>query len=243
MPLDPLTSAQLDLAGRLRGSDLLADVGIYDLRPRSAEEAAMIETAINNSLGAMVGPKGRSGLAVMLPIPAFDADRPDVPGVVGDIIITVQILEKIMVNEGPEGTGISCEACAWTVMRLGHHLMLRPSQLLYAARMRPLDVDGQQDWDADVAWEVEFRLRGGVDPLPCSDIPLIVEEDGIITITTATAGAQILVTTDGSWPWPGNPEASVYDTPFPAPASGTSVRAITTKPGLADSGAAEITLP
>ncbi|GAA5137397.1 hypothetical protein GCM10023213_14010 [Prosthecobacter algae] len=240
--MDPLVSVQQDLAGRLLSSSLLADVAIFDLRPRTEEEATAIVQTINNALAGMIGPRGRAGLAIMIPVPGFDVDRPDAPGVVGDIIMTVQILEKMMQNEGPEGTGITCEACAWTVMRLGHQLMLRPNQLLYASKMRPLDVGDQEDWDADVAWEVEFRLRGGVDALPAADIPNITLEDELVTITTATSGAKILVTTDGSWPWTGNPNASVYDTPFAAPVAGTSVRAITTKPGLADSGAAELTI-
>ncbi len=37
------------------------------------------------------------------------------------------------------------------------------------------------------------------------------------TITCSTAGASIYYTTDGSFPWSGNPNATLYTAPFPIP--------------------------
>lgn len=238
---DPLQQAQLDLTARLRSSDLLTDLAIYDLRPRSAEEAAAIQDTINSALAGMVGPETRAGLTILVPVPLFEVDKPDVPAPVGEIVLSVQVLEQIMINEGAGGTGLSCEGAALTVLRLGHQLVLRPNQILFADGMRPLEVD-REDWSADVAWEVRFRVRGGFDPLPSCDLPSIVNAAGEITITATTSGAAVYYTLDGSYPWHGNPAAALYDTPFAAPAAGTSLRAIATKPGLADSGAAELNL-
>ena len=51
-----------------------------------------------------------------------------------------------------------------------------------------------------------------------------------LTLTTATPGASIRYTTDGSYPTPTN--GTLYTAPFPPPAVGTTVRAAAYKTGL-----------
>jgi hypothetical protein len=64
-----------------------------------------------------------------------------------------------------------------------------------------------------------------------------------ITLTCATSGAAIYRTLDGSYPWSGNAQATLYAAPF-AVASAALLRAVAHKTGMvaSDAAAADITI-
>jgi hypothetical protein len=67
-------------------------------------------------------------------------------------------------------------------------------------------------------------------PQQCVDVTLTADNLDV-TLATATDGATIYYTTDGSFPWSGNSEAEIYAGEFSVD-SGTTVRAAAYKSGL-----------
>lgn len=240
--MDPLHQIQHDLANRLRARSSLRQFLIQDLRPRSEGEATQIVDTINQALSTISNAGITSGIAILVPLAGFDVKRPNNPSPLGEITISVQVLENIMINMGGQGSGQSAEAVALEVLCAGHHLQLRDNCTMYAGSMKPLDVDGQT-WSADIAYEVEFTLEGGFARPPECSIPQITQSGGNLSIATSTAGASIYVTTDGSFPWAGNPSAAPVSGPFAVPGSGTVIRAVAVKPGLEDSSVGYYLVP
>jgi hypothetical protein len=65
---------------------------------------------------------------------------------------------------------------------------------------------------------------------PATGTPVVQASDSILTLTTATTGAAIYYTLDGSYPTPAT--GTLYTAPFAAPETGTTVRAAAYKEGL-----------
>lgn len=241
--MDGLQQCQQDLALRLRSVSALAGVMVQDLRPRSEEEALLIQNTINLALAGMISDTPRKGIAILVPVPGFEVSRRESPAPYGEIVITAQVLEQVAINEGPDGTGMSCEAVAIEILRAGHQYLLRPNMMLFAKELRQLEVDPDQGWKADFALEVEFRVMGGFDALPQCPIPNIKIEEEQVVISCADPDAVCLVTLDGSLPCAANASAVAYDGAFAVPPSGTLIRACATKPGLEDSGVNALFVP
>ena len=215
--MEPFASAQNDLFVRLRTRPALkaAGVDVQQMRPRSEAEAAAIVTGINNVLAGLANVSGgaRSGLAVLVALPGFENRQNNLPGIFGEMVFSVVVLENILQNMGPNGTGMSCEEAATHVMLAGHQFLIADGRALACDGMEPMNVD-QQEFQADVAYEIKFRCPAGWTQEPECAMPTVTVGEASISVSCATPAAQIWVTLDGSMPEPANPTAFQASGPF-----------------------------
>lgn len=206
--MDPLAQIQSDLFYRLLSRKQLsaAGVAVQIMRPRKEGDATAIIDGINNILAGQTSDGARQGLAMLLPLPAFEPNKPNVPAVMGEITQKVIVLENIAINEGPNGTGLTCEAAAILASLAGHNFIAADVRRLTHDGMTPLKVD-EQDFSADIAYEVTFKCPAGFKQEPECQMPQIFVEGDTIAIASATADSIVYITTDGSLPCEQNPAA------------------------------------
>lgn len=224
---DPLAQAQNDMFVRLKTRLQLITAGVHveQMRPRENGEAIKIQEAINNSLAGQISDGARVGLAILLPLPGFNLTKPNVPAVMGEMVLKVVVLENIMQNMGPQGTHMTCETAACLVALAGHHFQLADNRLLICDGFDPINTEGQ-DYSADIAYEVTFRCQFGMQQETECAMPQILIDGSSLMMTCDTEDAQILATFDGSMPWPGNPAAVPVSTTFETPEPGVIIRAV-----------------
>lgn len=227
--MDPLAQIQSDLYYRLLSRKQLIDAGVavQIMRPRQEADATAIISGINTILAGQVSDGGRCGLAMLLPLPAFEPEKPNLPSVMGQITQTVIVLENIAINEGPNGTGLSCEAAAILTSLAGHNFILSDSRRLTHSGMTPLKVD-DQDFSADIAYEVTFKCPAGFRQEPECQMPSLTSDGDNLTVTSVAEDVVIYLTTDGSLPCEQNPAASpAYGTiDISTLPTGTLIRAV-----------------
>ncbi|MES2597182.1 MAG: hypothetical protein V4662_17680 [Verrucomicrobiota bacterium] len=237
-PLDPLANAQNDLFERIRHRRNISgnSISVQQMRPRTEEDATAITDGINKILSTLANaPEGPlSGLAIMLPLPAFSITQPNNPNLFGEIVFSVLVLENIMINGGSGGTGVTCELAAIEVMKAGHNTMIADNRALICDGMVPYEIQ-KEEYLADIAYEVTFRARAGfAQDAECRQ-PLIVVDGDDITVSCETAGASVSVTSDGTYPAPTNPNAFTVasGTPFDGSGlTGLTLRAVAYHPDL-----------
>lgn len=208
--MEPFAAAQNDLFIRLSTRRSLISNGIHvqAMMPGTDLEAEAIISKLNNALAGQTSDSARAGLAVLIPQPGFENKQPNIPGLFGDMTFTVIVLENVMINRGDAGTGVTCAEAATMVMLAGADFPILDGRPLICDGMTPLEVD-QQDFQADLAYEVRFRCKAGFNAeLEVAALGATVDEDEV-TFTCATSGAEIWVTKDGSMPHPGNPAAVI----------------------------------
>lgn len=247
--MDPLAQCQEDLFYRLLSRKQLKAAGVMVqlMKPRAEGNAMSIIDRINIILAGQVTGGSRKGLALLLPLPAFEPKSPNVPSVMGDVILKVIILENIMVNGDTDGTGLSCEGAALLVALAGHHFILADNRRLIFNGMTPLKVEAE-DFQADIAYEVSFKVATGFRHEDECQQPMlaITGEPGFeeLTFTSATSGATVWMTLDGSLPCEQNPAAVPVTGPLPVlPATGTTVRAVAVRDDLNPSSPAYLVIP
>jgi len=231
--MDALAQAQNDLFTRIATRKQIVEAGLsaHQMRPRTEGESLAIINTINTVLAGTVSDSTRTGLAVLVPLPAFEVTRKNIPAVFGQIVFRVIVLENIMVNMSDAGTGLSCEAAAALIMLAGHHFEMADGRSVTCDGMTPLDV-ASQDFAADIAYEVTFRTDAGWKNEPECAKPTIVVDDYEVTVTCATSGAAIWLTTDGSMPSPSNPKAFLVTGPFEPVPIPTVYRAVAYHPDI-----------
>jgi hypothetical protein len=213
--MEPFASAQNDLFVRLSSRKDLraAGIDVQVMRPRAELEATAIIQTINHTLAGTASDGSRAGLAVLVPLPGYENKQPNIPGLFGDMVFSVIVLENIMINMGDKGTGVTCEEAATMVMLAGHNFPIMDGRGLTCDGMSPLAVENE-DFTADVAYEIRFRCKAGFNAqVECSQ-PVITNDAGNVTVSCATANAVIWVTLDGSMPHPGNPTAFIAAAAF-----------------------------
>jgi Chitobiase/beta-hexosaminidase C-terminal domain len=201
--------------------------GLVDAK-HLADNAGDIESRVIKSLAPVSGGStDKAGLSVVVLLPEVDTVEENLPGPPATVRVEVQTLEQVMLNRGDSGTGLRSSQAAMEVLRALHHHRLG-DYLLYADKnpVKPVPVKAGY---LSHSVSMLVRTSGVQEPGKVSAIaPSIatVEEEDIITLTCATAGAEIHYTTDGSYPSEAN--ATLYTAPFTAPEVGTTVRAVAT---------------
>ena len=181
---------QDDFYGRLSADPFFADIPV--LLQKKGDITSDTEIAMN-TLNAKTG---KRGAVVIVLQPELVMAEPDAPGPEYFIIMAVQVFVTRADNDDPNtGTGKSAELICKRIRVLMHHY--GPGDgTVYSFQRRAVD----QDWQ------------------PRCGLPLIdaVPDGGNsqVTLTTATAGAAIYYTTDGSYPSSTNTAATLYAGPF-----------------------------
>lgn len=246
---DPLQQLQLDIAAHLMADSLFQYVRVVVARPRAAEDAVMIEQAINEALGglrkyiartpgqtdaeweAACEASGKAGLLIVVMMSGGQVPSPNEPGPKLQLVQVVRVIENPMINEGADGTGLTLEGVKKNVMGALHQWSNDGSQALYSARdaFKEVFLEG-----GAVGYDVFFNQAMPLQPRTAVDRPVIAIADPSMTITCATAEAAIYYTTDGGSPSPANAAATLYSgaVDISALANGTLIRAAAFKSPL-----------
>lgn len=243
--LSEIEQDQADFYGRLSAEPYFADVGLYLLRPRANATATQIAQGIENALNCLAVKNGKGGAAVTVLMPLLQGRDPNVSSPQFDASITLRVQELPLTNMNPaKGTLKSAESIALEVARLCHHFRGGSGQIwtLAGGGIQP-----NLDFDPKVTYDVTLgRLMPISAPAKVAKVGISVgtagEAGAEIGMGTATAGAAIHYTLDGSYPVPGAAGTALYAEPFTAPA-GTVVRAAASKAEMQQSDVTRVVVP
>lgn len=206
---------------------------IVRVRPRASEEAAGIMTQIQRKLAGLEGRRGKAGVSITVGMPEIGRMEPNIRALKGTVTLGIQVTENILVNMGDGGTGHGAESYALAVAGLLQHQSFSPWGPLRVTSISPIVEAALAQrmvvYDVSVATDLNSAHR------PQCALPALTQEGAEITLTTATEGAVIWWTMDGSYPGPGNELARRYGAAFDL-ASGTyRIRAAAHKAGMVPS--------
>jgi len=209
---------QQDLEHYLLSEAVLHQVSITRVRPRTAEEAAGIQSKLDRVLAGLEERNGRRGLSVIIMMPELKASEPNLPGVQAQVALNIDVIENIVVNRAASGW-MSAETCALHIAGLLALYPLAVNRSVYPAPqlMTPMT---EMLLDKKVGYRLGMISHIGTRPPDRCVAPSAEIESGSLVLTTATADAQIYWTHDGSFPGPGNSQAMLYSEPYQLPPPG-----------------------
>jgi hypothetical protein len=199
-----LEDTEADIFGILSATPSLALAKII-----RADEG-LTEADVAQSLVTMTGTE-KIGLGiVVLPAEVVEAER-NQPGPPLRISASCQVIEAVLINRGATGTGIKASVAALRALGALHHQQIG-NRVLYAERNAVEPLPGKKGY---VSYLVTLfsEANGSADVGRVRQLGFALDGDGDLVISTATAGAAIYYTTDGSFPGPSNDEATLYDGP------------------------------
>lgn len=252
---DALQQLQLDVTSRLTTDTNFQFVQTVNARPRSEEDAVLIQTKIDQALAGMVRyiartagqtdaeweaaceASGKSGLCIAVLMPEVELPQTGLPGpALVEVVMTVRVTENPLINMGTDGTEITAEDGAVKVLQALHHWSPNGSQSFVGDKkpLRPLEGAGNVIYDVVTRMPLPLAI-----PAKCAR-PVITINAGIMVITCATPDTLIFYSFDGSLPYLDGPGSFQYllELTFTEDA-GTRVRAVAYKTGLAASDTAE----
>jgi Chitobiase/beta-hexosaminidase C-terminal domain len=155
---------------------------------------------------------GRSGCGVLVEMPQFRVESPNVTGPIGDLVLSCAVLEDPDMNLAPAtGTLLSAEEVSQTILDLAHQWGIDGVGAIYADRQA---IEDAKEFQGLLAYRVSLRTRMVRDQTPRCALPAITESNLTVTLACATEGATINYTQDGTFPGPSNPGAQQYSEPF-----------------------------
>lgn len=235
---DLMQQAQHDTAARLNADAAFEFVPVLVNRPRDAAGAIMIRETLNKALMGISKKNGKGGIAIMVMMPDGEVPNQDSPGPQVDLILTVRIVEQPTFNEGTNGTHISAEQCALSVLKLLH--LWSPGYGVLQAEKKAIKEGAAPE--GSIAYDVVLRMHVPMQPRDLVQRPRITRAGSLVTMTCVTADAALWWTQDGTLPTPDN--GSLYEEPVDVSAmdTGTTIRVCGYKTGLSASDAALLTL-
>jgi hypothetical protein len=230
---------QNDVTLALLASDQLANINVVQyrkLRLQSQVDLSSVYTGVRN---------GVSGCGILVEMPAFTVDKPNLLGPVGMLEFTLAVIEEPNINMTPAtgagatgGTQLSAEDVAQIIQDELHGLEIAGLVQLWAA---PHAIVPIHAYDAacpgTVQYRVHFSMRYNRDQTPRVAMPVPSQAGDTVTLTCATNGATIYYTLDGTTPVPPptNPGAQIYTAPVQM-VSGQTLRARAFLAGMTGSG-------
>lgn len=250
--MDALQQLQLDVMSRLTADTNFQFVQTVNARPRSEEDAVLIQTKIDQALAGMVRyiartagqtdaeweaaceASGKSGLCIAVLMPEVELPQTGLPGpALIEVVMTVRVTENPLINmDDANGTKITAEDGAVKVLQALHHWSPNGSQSFVGDKkpLRPLEGEGKVIYDVVTRMMLPLAI-----PEKCAN-PVITISGNNVEIACATSGAAIYYTTNGTLPTPTS--GTLYSDNF-EPGDVTLIRAVATKSGLATSDTAQ----
>jgi len=229
----PLHRLQQDCAARINANvffHYVEAVAIRDLQTLAA---------IEQGLSGVKRKNGKSGAGVQVLMSLLDVDKPNPAGPITVGRITLRCQELPAINYGASGTRLSSEELALKCLDIFHHWSPGYLATLRAGRDA---VNPNLDFSPRITHDVTFTFDLALAQTSKVLTPQISVSGGLVTITCATAAAEIYYTIDESLPTKAPPNGSLYTDPFTAPDAGVVVRAVGVKTDLSDSNASETTI-
>jgi hypothetical protein len=199
---DPVLQLQEDLFGRYMAEDYFADVMIL------ANEKGLILEEIEEKLKIWTSRNGKKGAAIVIDRPFRIVEHPEKPGPEFGLVIPVGVFEMPLTNRKPGGTGLTIEDLCSGVLSVSHGW--RPSPeigQLYVGESAVTPVVGT---GRVIAAEVQLRTRMQLAVVSRVQRPVLAGTAASVQLSCNTPAATIYYTTDGSFPWSGNPSATRY---------------------------------
>lgn len=236
MTEDILQITQDDVWGLLTNDPALFYVPVFRSRtPLDKDEAgepivgqsAMIEEQIEQALGGLSEKNGKSGIVciVMMPDAQPVGERDSL-----DITIIVRVIEDRLINEGSTGTGISASRLMLHLKQLLSRRALRGSYSLSPSERSAMEEIPLPD--DRKAHELRMVMTRSLLPLPKVARPVVAIDTRVMTLTCATAGAELWWSANGDWPGPANALSWLYELPVTLTAEITEVRVVAYEPTM-----------
>ena len=200
-----LETLQADVFGALKDAPSLANAEIV------SANTGDVEAEVLRKLAPLTGELRGLALVVLHP-ELISADR-NLPGPRMNARIEVQVIEAVLVNRGTGGTQIRATTAALRALSVLHQL--RTGSLLLYADRNPMEPLAGKPGIITYVLRLNAENVSGGTTAKVKQLSFALDESGDLVITTATAGAEIYYTTDGSFPGSSNDAAFLYDGPIP----------------------------
>jgi len=235
---NPVAVMQEDLSSRLEADAYFSDINVF------TERRGSITGMLANGLRVLTKKGNKIGVAVMVGLFEADANNENAPGPIFDDGATlVSVFENPTLNSGASGSGKAALDIAVRVARVLHHYYPGGiGQTVLVSGKAVIQPIPERELGSGM---VGYMVRVGI-PLDSEELdkvltPSISPTSGAapqtVTLACATAGAAIYYTTDLSYPWSGNEEATLYAAPFEISQAAT-LRAVASKTDMVDSDCA-----
>lgn len=202
--MDTIEQHQEDFLARLQADSVLGLVPCY------AQHKGVTADEIEQAFASSIAMGGKAGACAIVLMPEL---RPEDSSAVGPRYtesLTIQVMEEPDTNRSPSGFGLSAESLAGRVRQLFHRWQTDEAAWTFSGMAR-LDTE-----EGKVSYGVTFSRFGCDAEPPRTSMPTSALVDGSVVLSTATAGAAIWYTTDGSYPTPDGATSTLYTAPFPA---------------------------
>ena len=228
--MSPVQILQREIFERLDADAYFADIPMTVMLPLGSEDSKLVVARYQKAQAGELAKAGKYGVAIFIELPD-DEMTDETIGPRFTAVPEITIIERPEVNYLSTGTGKSGSEVAHHVVQvlgmqgvggLGDDLAFGTFTKLKI--VNPIELTSPRE--TVVKGEIQVQPR----PLSrCAQVK--IEAAGLsVTLSTATAGATIYYTTDGSFPYAGNAAAVAYAAPFDV-TSGTTVRAVAHKAG------------
>jgi hypothetical protein len=227
-----ITELRSDVANRVR-AELAIEGGRYANVVVVTEGEETVSETIANALAPMEGQGGRGGLAVIVAFPRVRRIERDLEGPPGQLRPSLFVACNPLVNsDATAGTEILPETLAHLLCSRLHGVKLNDD--VDELRGDPDAIKKASIEGIPLALEVPFDCRDvTADPINIVAPVVMAPASGsaaAVTLTCATAGAEIWFTTNGNLPGKGVTGATLYTAPV-AISAPTTLRAAAYKAG------------
>lgn len=227
--MNAIDQLQRDIYGYLLADDFFATVNVLLISEQQ------IDSDIDSQIALFVAISGKSGASIAVHLPTGHPGPDNVSGPQLEMQTDVFVSVNKTINESADGTGISEGALIARVLQDLHHLGVGPCSLLAGAPAFEPFFKG----DGIMVHRLTFKQQLQLPTITRVAQPTLVNSAGAVTLATGTSGATIRYTTDGTYP---GTSATAYSAPFATPASGTTIRAVAHKAGVAPSNLTQRTV-
>lgn len=233
--MDPYLQFQLDVAGRLASDSFFATLPI--LREDEGLTPSDVDQALLSAGSFVKGGKAGAGVIVFQTEEAVQ--DPNVPGPREQLELRIRCLEVPKINRSAAGSGLRATALARRVKSLLHLWFRGGVNVEVVTTTRYYHPGDEKMPHATLGKDVLVRTLLPGDGITRAAAVSITGDATALTLTSATPGAAIWYTLDGTFPGPTPANgtlaqpgtAQLYSAPFAVP-SGTCVRAAAYAEGL-----------
>jgi len=218
MSFTDFISLQRDVAHALLCEPWLADVNIVMRHELLTEDALkrLPDRTLAAEVLVYVTPRnkasGRKGCGVIVEVPEFNVQSPNVTGPQGDIFLPLLVLEEPLMNEAPAtGTLRPANQVAQKILDLLHLDADDGTGTIGAAGAA---ITPAKDWEPLRAFNVRLKLTCKRQQTARAGVVTIAVESGLATLACNTAESSIYYTVNGGFPGPSNSSATLYTAPF-----------------------------
>lgn len=197
-----LDTLEADAYGILRATASLADAQIV-----RADEG-LTEADVAQMLVTLSGTE-KQGLGIVVLQAEIDKAERNQPGPPLRAVVSIQVIESVIINRGASGTAIKASTAALRVLNALHHQRVGNRQLY--AEKNPVEPLPMPEGLVSYTVTLYSEANGGTTTGRVRQLQFSLDENGDLVIESATAGAAIYYTTDGSFPGASNAEAILYD--------------------------------